>query len=479
MRRLLGLTIAAALALAGAAHASVPEGFVGLYSDDAFYGDAAYRAEQMGLQSRLGVETIRQPFEWFRVEKRPGAFDWSDYDPYVAEAARQGLRILPMLMAPPEFHSSRPATSKSRAMFPPKRNADYARFVSAAVRRYGRGGIYWSAHPELPEAPITAWQVWNEPNIPNFWRSGPDPAEYVALLRAASDAIRAADPGAEVVTAGLPNSALGIPFLEFLDGMYEAGAKGVFDSLAIHPYAPRVDELLALTESARLRMDEHGDRSSLWITEFGWTTGGAKSRFTVSEEGQANRISTTLFALAAERRALRLRGFVYFKWRDAPPYPDSDPWPLHAGLLEDDGLPKPALWSFARSVYALESPGSDFAGEAVPLISRRTVRLSPRGFAGVFVQCPSPRAGACAGNLELRTERGARCGGRVFGQGALIGTAKFRIPVSPALVPVRVRAAARRFVGCVKQLRVRATAVRGREAVAATSASAVFVLRAR
>jgi hypothetical protein len=44
---------------------------------------------------------------------------------------------------------------------------------------------------------------------------------------------------------------------------------------------------------------------------------------------------------------------------------------------------------------------------------------------------------------------------------------------------VRVRAAARRFVGCVKQLRVRATAVRGREAVAATSASAVFVLRAR
>jgi len=461
-----------------AAGAAVPEGFVGLYADDSFYGSAAYRAETMRAQAALGVETVRQPFEWWRVEKRPGRFDWAEYDAYVAEAARQGLNVLPVLMGPPEFHSGRPPTSRSRAMFPPKSNAAYARWVSIAVRRYGHGGIFWQNRPEVPERPITSWQVWNEPNIPNFWRSGPDPAEYAALLREASAAIREADPRAEVVAAGLPDSHLGIRLSEFVDGMYAAGARGAFDTLAIHPYAGAVAELLAIVENTRGLMDRNGDRDAeLWITEFGWTTGGARSKFTVTEMGQANRVATTFSALAAMRRALRLRGVVYFKWRDAPPYPDSDPWPLHAGLLEDDGVPKIAFWTFLRSVAALSTP--PVASEAArPLISRRTVKLSPRGFAGVFVMCPSQRAGACAGDLELRTAEPGRCGVRA---GTLLGRARFRMAVSPALLPVRVAAAQRRRLRCAGRVRVRATATRpvATAASAATNASAVFVLKAR
>ena len=172
MRRLGLLLCLLAFAPAAGAGAAVPEGFVGLYADDSFYGDEAYRAQAMGAQAALGVETVRQPFEWFRVEKSPGRFDWSDYDPYVEEAARQGLHVLPVLMGPPEFHSSRPETSRSRAMFPPAKNSAYARWVSIAVRRYGRGGIFWKNHPEIPEVPIVSWQVWNEPNIPNFCSSG-------------------------------------------------------------------------------------------------------------------------------------------------------------------------------------------------------------------------------------------------------------------------------------------------------------------
>ena len=469
--------IAIALAPA-AAHAGVPEGFVGLYADDSFYGDAAYRAETMRAQAGLGVETVRQPFEWWRVEKSPGKFDWSDYDPYVAEAARQGLNVLPVLMGPPDFRSSRPADSRSRAMFPPASNAAYARWVSIAVRRYGRGGIFWKAHPELPERPIVSWQVWNEPNIPNFWRSGPDPAEYAALLAEAAEAIRAADPRAEVVAAGLPDSHLGIRLGEFVERMYAAGARGSFDTLAIHPYAGTVAELLAIVESTREVMDRNGDRgSALWITEFGWTTGGAKSRFTVTEMGQANRVATAFSALAAMRRSLRLRGLIYFKWRDAPPYPDSDPWPLHAGLLEDDGLPKLAFWTFLSSVAALAKPPVP-SEVARPLISRRTVKLSPRGFAAVFLMCPSRRAGACAGNLELRTAQPGRCGVR---EGTLLGKAGFRMAVSPSLIPVRVTSRQRRRLRCAGSVRVRATATRpvATAATAAMNASAVFLLKAR
>ena len=461
-----------------AAHAAVPEGFVGLYADDSFYGDEDYRAEAMGAQAQLGVQTVRQPFEWWRVEKSPGRFDWSDYDPYVEEAARQGLRVLPVLMGPPQFHSSRPKTSRSRAMFPPRSNRAYARWVSIAVRRYGRGGIFWRNRPEIPEVPIVSWQVWNEPNIPNFWRSGPDPAEYAALLRAGSDAIRAADPRAEVVAAGLPDSTLGISLADFVDGMYDAGARGTFDTLAIHPYAGSVADLLAIAENARGLMDRRRDRrAKLWITEFGWTTGGARSRFTVTETGQANRVASTFSALVAMRKSLRLRGFIYFKWRDAPPYPDSNPWPLHAGLLEDDGLPKRAFFAFWRSVHALHKPPVGSGHDVAPLISRRTVELSPRGFAAVFLTCPSDRQGACAGDLVLRTAE-SRCGKPA---GASLGSARFRIAVSPALLPVRVPAAQRRFLRCARRIRVRATASRPETASAraAANASAVFVLKAR
>src|SRR4051812_13376748 len=350
MRRAVLAFVAFAMLACAPAALAVPRSFVGIYSDDAFYGDASYRADQFASEAKLGVGVLRQPFEWFRVERSAGHFDFSDYDGFVGDAARAGISVMPTLIAPPAFRSSRPPSSTSRAMFPPRSNAAYAAFVSAAVKRYGPTGSYWRENPSVPFLPIHAWQIWNEPNIPNFWRSGVNAKEYVALLRAGSTAIRHADPHAEVVAAGLPNSNLGVPFLTFLDRMYEAGAKGLFDDLAIHPYSHNVQGLLTLAEQARSVMDRWGDRSRLWITEFGWSTGGDASAFRVSERGQANRISEALSALIAERRVLRLRGFVFFKWKDsvAPAGSDADPWPLHTGLLNADGAPKPGFWFFGR-----------------------------------------------------------------------------------------------------------------------------------
>ncbi len=463
MRRALIAGFVGALALCAPAQAALPRGFVGLYGD-----------EDLPTVARVGVETVRQPLDWSRVERSPGRFDFSAYDPFVARAARAGVSVLPVLMGPPPFRSSQPAHSRSHAMFPPRSNAAFAAFVSASVRRYGPGGSLWREHPELPFVPIRAWQVWNEPNIPNFWRSGPDARSYVALLRAAASAIRAADPGAEVVAAGLPNSQLGVPFLAFLEQMYRAGAKGSFDTLAIHPYSRNVEGLMALAESARRVMNRHGDRSRLWITEFGWSTGGGASAFRVGERGQADRIAASLSALVAERRLLRLRGFVFFRWKDAaaPPELEGDPWPLHTGLLDAGGSPKRGFWAFALAVEALNRDASSWqGGSAAPVrVSGRTVRLSPLGLAAVGLGCGSDEPGACAGMLRLGTARGLRCGGESARPGAQIGSARFRVAVAPALVPVRLTGWARRLARCAGRVRVRASVA---------DQSVDFVLRAR
>lgn len=39
---------------------------------------------------------------------------------------------------------------------------------------------------------VHAYEVWNEPNIVNFWAPGPDPARYTQLLKLAYPAITAA-----------------------------------------------------------------------------------------------------------------------------------------------------------------------------------------------------------------------------------------------------------------------------------------------
>ncbi len=78
------------------------------------------------------------------------------------------------------------------------------------ARRYGPGGSFWTAHPELAPSPIRSWQVWNEPNIQAFWATGPDPAAYVRMLDAVGAAIRAVDPGAEIVAGGLPYAGNGL-----------------------------------------------------------------------------------------------------------------------------------------------------------------------------------------------------------------------------------------------------------------------------
>jgi hypothetical protein len=446
MRRVVLVVGMGLLVLAPAAHADLPRSFVGVYDEG---------TDGLADQARLGVGIVRRPFDWSRVERE----GWPAYDDYVARAATAGVSVLPVLIRRPELG-------------PPRSNEAYAEFVGEAVRRYGPRGSFWLAHPEVPFLPIHAWQVWNEPNIPNWWRGGVSARKYVRPLRVAARAIRAADPGAEVVAAGLPNSNLGVPFLRYLDRMYRAGARGVFDTLAIHPYSRGVPGLLALAERARALMNRWHDRSRLWITEFGWSTGGDASAFRVSERGQADRIAASLSALIGERRALRLRGFVLFKWRDAvaPPELGRDPWPLHAGLLTADGVPKPGFRAFASVVRALRTTSSARGSGESTWISRRAVRLSPLGFVPVELGCRPNDVGGCAGVLRLRSVQAVTCGGARLPAGSSLGEVRFRIAANPALTPVRMRSAGRLAVRCRRRLRLRASV---------GSAHVEFDLRAR
>jgi len=222
-------------------------------------------------------------------------------------------------------------------------------FGALLARRYGPGGSFWREHPQLPRLPVRSWQVWNEPNLPVYWPSGPDAAEYVALLRATGRGIRRVDPGAEIVTAGLPDSRLGVPLRDYVAAMYAAGGSGAFDALAVNPYGLDARGVLDTVRAVRAVAAENGDNPAVWVTELGWATGGPPSDFQVSEARQAELLEETVLALARRQDELRVRGVVYFNWRDSTPYAGGrDFFGLHTGLLRLDGHAKPALSSYKK-----------------------------------------------------------------------------------------------------------------------------------
>jgi hypothetical protein len=337
------------------ANATLPSGFVGVTADDVFAGDDNYRTSNLSAMAAIGSQTIRQTFDWSTIERRHGVYDFSYHDDYVAKAAAHGIRILPVLFNAPRFY--RP--SRGRAACPPRRLATFARFAKAVVRRYGRRGTLWKERRRVPKNPITAYQIWNEPNLRIYWcNRRPNAHRYVAMLRRVGRAIKSVQRSARIVTAGIPPSKLrsAVPIDRYITQMYRAGARRYFDSLAINSYAKNRTDLRRLLRSTRRLMDRHGDRRGrIWITELGWGDRGPKHRFIVGAVGQARRITQAFTVIRKQRRRLRLSGIVYYSWHDAAPYPPlyRDQWGLHTGLLDINGGFKPAFQAFKNAVARL------------------------------------------------------------------------------------------------------------------------------
>jgi hypothetical protein len=287
------------------------------------------------------VGTLRINLAWGSVQSGPGApYDWSHYDPVIAGTAKNGTRVLPTVYSSPTWAEPTPE-------YPPlgDRLPAFEDFAHAAVQRYGSEGSFWKENPDLPKLPITDWQLWNEPNSPLFWKPSPDAGDYVALLRGFDSAVRGADPAARIMLGGLfPTPHGGIDMTDFVSSLYRSGAKGLFDSVALHPYAATPRVALARVEQMRATLDHLGDPGAqLWITEVGWAAGGQPSGLTVGPERQADYLTQTFELAAQERERLGLDGVIWYSLNDTP----GPLWPAHCGLFTVDGSAKPSWAAFA------------------------------------------------------------------------------------------------------------------------------------
>jgi hypothetical protein len=341
------------LAGAAPAAAAVPKDFFGVVSEDVFAGSGPYRDATVAQQASIGVGLIRQTFHWNQIETSPGVYNFSGYDAYMATMASHGIRVLPILFDPPRFRAK--VSRRTSATYPPRHYADLGAFGAAVARRYGPSGSFWAQNPGVPRLPITAYQVWNEPNIPAYWPSGPNAKQYARLLAATAKGIRSVDRGAEIVTAGMPDSHLSRPgsVYSYVRSMLRARGGRSFNTLAANPYGKNSSQVIGKLQRLRTILNRAHDRAAhMWITEFGWSDVGPASAFRAGRAGQARQIRRTIPALVKRRAHFKLRGLVYYSWRDGAPYAPQfrDFWGLHTGLLRRNGSAKPALAAFRSTI---------------------------------------------------------------------------------------------------------------------------------
>ena len=182
-------------------------------------------AANIGHIKTLGFNWVKFQMAWKHVESAPNDFSWALWDQLADAYSANGIQILLSIPKAPDW--ARPFDDDKSVEGPPQDPAKYAEFVARVADRY-RGRVQ-------------AIEIWNEQNL--WYEAGGagriNAANYVQLLQLSYQAIKSVNPDMIVVSGGLTPAGnigdLAIDDIDYLQQMYNNGAKGFFDAVGAHP----------------------------------------------------------------------------------------------------------------------------------------------------------------------------------------------------------------------------------------------------
>jgi hypothetical protein len=386
-RSVLGIGLALT-ALAASLVAASPAGA----ARSEFYGIAqgpTFDATDIQGMAGVNVRTARFLVQWRYANPSSGTFRWGGTDKEIGNLAARGIRAVPFVWGCPTWTGcagpSRPPVDTAAEI------QAWQDFIKALVGRYGPGGYYWShaykqQHPGATPVPVHAWQAWNEPNLSKYFNPGGTVAQgalkYAKLVGYFHDAVKAKDPNALVVLAGMVPNGDSMAW-DYLNGLYGvSGFKDDFDVAALHPYAANLSDFTTYIQKFRNIMTYRNDGATpLWITEFGWGSGTPDGYVNVGLTGQRDKLQATIKLLLQHRAVWNLGRLFWFTWRDPAAgsnYAHLCTFCGTAGLLYYNRTHKPAYDAFKAyttettkptvSITSGPAPGS-FTNDSTPTFS--------------------------------------------------------------------------------------------------------------
>lgn len=293
-----------------------------------------------------GGRFVRTDFRMSSVQPTSSqSFNWSDLETKVAAASAQGLQVLGILDYSPQWNAHPGCIVGSPNQCAPADPTAFATYAAAAAAHFPQ---------------VTYWEIWNEPNLGQFWSPSPSSTDYVIMLNDAYAAIKAVAPN-DVVIAGALSRASNITGVQiaptaFVTSMYANGAQ--FDILSLHPYTYPYSPDTANSGNGwpdvatiRATMIANGDSAKkIWITELGAPTCGPGNASAVDAQpftGNDYMTDAAQQTILAEvitdiKSASYIGAFFVYEIRDDN---SNDPSTRENcfGIFHSDDSPKPAF----------------------------------------------------------------------------------------------------------------------------------------
>jgi hypothetical protein len=199
---------------------------------------------------------------WAQLEPQKGEWDWRLLDRTVDLADSHGVEVLYTMGRSPRWASARPndrgrnPNAEPGGMAEPRDLEDWRNYVRKVATRYkGR---------------IKAYEIWNEPNLPNFYSGTPE--AMLNLAREAYTVLKQVDPSIIVVSP----SAVGPTGIPWLEDYLKLGGGKYADVIGYHFYihAQEPEAMLGFIDQVHGLTQKYGvGDKPLWNTEAGWLEG--------------------------------------------------------------------------------------------------------------------------------------------------------------------------------------------------------------
>jgi hypothetical protein len=348
------------------------------------------------LAAAAGARWDRVDFAWSRIEAQKGAFDFRGYDDLVNRDQDHGLGIIGILQLTPDWAAKcdPAAAAVARASsipdppFLPLRTAELAAHTKCPPKNlylaWDDPNNYWGHYVRTTVARyrdrVHVWEIWNEPDLGDVFWTG-SVADYAQLLKVGYQAIKAEDPSATVLFAGLAywaNPNYYVAVLDQLKTMPGAAQHNYyFDVMSLHLYSS-VYTIRPVAASIQKAMTERVGPRPIWLTEAGvplWD-----EPFPIDEpyrqyHATAEEAANYVIQAFAQARAAKIDKFIFFRTHDNNLADGPSPF----GLIRDNATYRPAYVAYQVAASYLHGENQ----VTVPAISAGVQRITfwgtPRG----------------------------------------------------------------------------------------------------